>query len=133
MQGARVRDARVENAVGIAFNKAMAAFRVTFGQELLRRIAALRQSGGKRRAAARARGAIPAPEQRGAKRTRDQLAATAKAALGVIQARPGIIPEEIAKALGVRSKDLTLPLLVLRQRDLVTWSGQKRFTRYTAR
>jgi hypothetical protein len=81
--------------------------------------------------------AVPAPDTLGAKRTRDQLTQTADAVLEEIRKEPGIIPEAIAKKLGLRSRDITLPLAQLRgetgDKPRVKWSGVKRFTRYTAK
>lgn len=79
---------------------------------------------------------VPAPGGGGAKRTQQQLRETTEAVLAVIKANPGILPEQIAKKLALKSSDITLPLAMLREpeqgKPLVRATGVKRFTKYTA-
>ena len=83
----------------------------------------------------RARKDVSAPKAaRGkrVKRTSEDVQATATAFLAYVKANQGQRLEEIAKGLGVPTKDLKLPVIKLLEARAVRTEGQKRGTRYFA-
>jgi len=91
-----------------------------------------------RKAAGRPRGrpAAPAkaPKRRvGEKRSPQQLAQVTEQVFNHIKGNPGQGVEQIAKALGTTTKELTLPIRKLLGEKKVTSKGQKRATRYFPR
>jgi hypothetical protein len=70
------------------------------------------------------------PRRKGAKRSPDEIAGTVTALQAHIAANPGQRMEEIASALNVGTKDLTLPIKKLLADKSISRRGQKRATRY---
>ena len=75
----------------------------------------------------------PAGRRKGEKRAPEQLAALVDKLFSVIKSKPGQRIEEIASALGISTKELTLPAKKLIAEKRVSTKGQKRATRYFAR
>lgn len=75
------------------------------------------------RAAALAAGA-------GGRRSADQIDATCQALLGEIGSNPGQRIEQIGSAIGMRTKDLALPIRKLVAQKQIRTEGQRRATRY---
>lgn len=67
---------------------------------------------------------------RGAKRTSEDIEASAAKALAFIKAHPGLRIEQINKELGTSTKDLALPMRKLIAEKRVVTKGQKRSTTY---
>ncbi|MBN2194533.1 MAG: DNA-binding protein [Polyangiaceae bacterium] len=74
--------------------------------------------------------AIGAPRERGGKRTPDEIASTTRMVEGFIAQHPGQGVEQIAKALNVPTKELTLPIKKLIATKVLLTEGQKRATKY---
>jgi hypothetical protein len=90
------------------------------------------------KAAARPRGrpakVVAAPKRRaGEKRTPQQLGQITEQVFGYIKANGGQGVEQIAKALGTSTKELTLPIRKLLGEKKIGSKGQKRATRYFPR
>jgi len=78
--------------------------------------------------------AAPAPKRRaGEKRTPQQLAAITEQVFNYIKSNGGQGVEQIAKALGTSTKELTLPIRKLLADKKIGSKGQKRATRYFPR
>ena len=91
------------------------------------------QGGGKRRGAAR--GGAPAAGRRpkGAKRDPEDIAALTESLASFVKKTPGQRIEQIGKALGTPTKELTLPMKKLIAAKRISTKGQKRATTYFAR
>lgn len=74
--------------------------------------------------------ASPAPRRKGAKRTIEELEAMASEFLDYVTKNPGQRMEQIAKALGYSTQELTLPVKKLSNAGKVRVEGQKRATSY---
>jgi hypothetical protein len=70
---------------------------------------------------------------KGAKRTPDELAALTTAVLVAVKKNPGSRVEELARAMGLPTSDLALPMLKLREERQIVKKGEKRAARYTAK
>lgn len=86
----------------------------------------------KNAAAPRASAAPTARRDKRAKRTSEDVQATADAFLTYVKANPGQSTEQIGKALGMATKELQLPVVKLVQSRAVRTEGKKRGTRYFA-
>lgn len=75
-------------------------------------------------------GAQSLRRRRGEKRSAQQLAEAQDQLLDYVRDNPGQRMEEIARELGVATRDLTLPLRKLVASNLVSTEGQKRATCY---
>ena len=75
----------------------------------------------------------PAGRRKGEKRAPEQLAALVDKLFSLIKSKPGQRIEEIAGAMGISTKELTLPAKKLIAEKRVSTKGQKRATRYFAR
>jgi hypothetical protein len=69
---------------------------------------------------------------KGSKRSPRQLETLTNNLLGEIKAKPGQGIEQIAKRLGIRSKNLALPIKKLLARNILTKKGERRSTTYFA-
>ena len=67
-----------------------------------------------------------------AKRSSEDVQATADKFLAHVKANPGQSTEQIGKALGMATKELQLPVVKLVQSGAVRTEGQKRGTKYFA-
>lgn len=85
--------------------------------------AALRAKGGKRASA----GFV---SKRGGKRTAKELEQQGSALVTMIRQTPGIRADQLAKAMGVMTRDLALPIKKLLTDKAITKKGQKRATAY---
>lgn len=88
-------------------------------------------------AAPRRRGAAPkaaksngAARAKGAKRAPEELAALTETLYGQVKESPGLRVEELAKVMGVTTKDLALPAKKLLADGRIYTEGQKRATKY---
>ena len=93
--------------------------------------------GGRGRGAGRARnGTLPARATRrgrdaaGNRRSPEEIDRASQALLSEIQSNPGLRVEQIGRALGAATKDLSLPLKKLLSQRMVRSEGQRRATRY---
>lgn len=86
-------------------------------------------AGGRGRRAA-ARSGSAQSRRKGAKRTPEELNAMADAFLAYIKETPGQRMENIAKALGYSTQELTLPVKKLLGSSQIKVEGQKRATSY---
>lgn len=75
----------------------------------------------------------PPSRRKGEKRAPEQLAALVDKLFSLIKSKPGQRIEEIASAIGISTKELTLPAKKLIAEKRVSTKGQKRATRYFAR
>jgi hypothetical protein len=98
---------------------------------------ALVAGGGRGRGAGRAKnGAVAARGPRrgrdrgGNRRSPEEIDRASQALLSEIQSNPGLRVEQIGRALGAATKDLSLPLKKLLSQRLVRSEGQRRATRY---
>jgi hypothetical protein len=66
----------------------------------------------------------------GGRRSPDQIDATCRALLDEIGSKPGQRIEQIGSAIGMRTKDLALPIRKLVGQKQVRTEGQRRATRY---
>ena len=66
----------------------------------------------------------------GGRRSADQIDATCQALLGEIGDNPGQRIEQIGAAIGMRTKDLALPIRKLVAQKQIRTEGQRRATRY---
>jgi hypothetical protein len=66
----------------------------------------------------------------GGRRSADQIDATCRALLDEIGSRPGQRIEQIGTAIGMRTKDLALPIRKLVGQKQIRTEGQRRATRY---
>ncbi|TAJ19082.1 MAG: DNA-binding protein [Planctomycetota bacterium] len=94
---------------------------------------ALGGSAPKRRGPGRPRGAAPVA-RKGKRVKRDPAAvlAVADKVHAAIKAKPGQSVEQIGKGLGMKTKDLALPIKKLVEAKKVRTKGQRRGTRYFA-
>jgi hypothetical protein len=83
---------------------------------------------GRNGAGRRGRAALAASA--GGRRSPDQIEATCEALLGQIGANPGQRIEQIGSAIGMRTKDLALPIRKLLAQKQIRTEGQRRATRY---
>lgn len=89
--------------------------------------------GGKRRGAARAAAPASARRPKGAKRDPDDIAKLTESLAAFVKKTPGQRIEQIGKALGTPTKELTLPMKKLIAAKRISTKGQKRATTYFAR
>ena len=75
-------------------------------------------------------GGTPRVRRKSGKRSPDEIQDAATTLLDYIRENPGRRMEEIAKALGSTTKDLTLPIKKLQQQNMIKVEGQKRATCY---
>jgi hypothetical protein len=66
----------------------------------------------------------------GNRRSPEEIDRASQALLSEIQSNPGLRVEQIGRALGAATKDLTLPLKKLLSQKMVRSEGQRRATRY---
>lgn len=85
---------------------------------------------GGRNGAGRRGGRAALASAAGGRRSADQIDATCQALLGEIGANPGQRIEQIGSAIGMRTKDLALPIRKLIAQKQVRTEGQRRATRY---
>jgi hypothetical protein len=71
-----------------------------------------------------------APRERGGKRTPEEIVETTRLVEEFVGRSPGQGVEQIAKALGLPTKELTLPIKKLIAARAVMTEGQKRATKY---
>jgi hypothetical protein len=69
-------------------------------------------------------------DQASNRRSPEEIDRAAQALLSEIQSNPGLRVEQIGRALGAATKDLSLPLKKLLSQRLVRSEGQRRATRY---
>jgi DNA-binding NtrC family response regulator len=87
----------------------------------------------KARGGAKAKPAAAAKRRAGEKRTPQQLAQITEQVFNYIKSNGGQGVEQIAKALGTSTKELTLPIRKLLADKKIGSKGQKRATRYFPR
>jgi hypothetical protein len=87
-----------------------------------------RGRGGRNGAGRRGRAALATTA--GGRRSSDQIEATCEALLSAIAANPGQRIEQIGQAIGMRTKDLALPIRKLVAQKHIRTEGQRRATRY---
>jgi hypothetical protein len=88
-------------------------------------------------ASQRARGAAKRPAasfvaKSGGKRTAKELEQQGNALVSMIRQTPGIRADQLAKAMGVMTRDLALPIKKLLADKVISKKGQKRATAYFA-
>ena len=76
------------------------------------------------------RGARAAAATSGGRRSPDQIDSTCQALMGEIGSNPGQRIEQIGSAIGMRTKDLALPIRKLIAQKQIRTEGQRRATRY---
>lgn len=76
------------------------------------------------------RGAAGFVAKRGGKRTAKELEQQGSALVSMIRQTPGIRADQLAKAMGVMTRDLALPIKKLLADKAITKKGQKRATAY---
>lgn len=89
--------------------------------------------GSKRRGAARTAAPAAARRPKGAKRDPEDIAALTESLAAFVKKTPGQRIEQIGKALGTPTKELTLPMKKLIAAKRISTKGQKRATTYFAR
>ena len=105
-------------------------------QQALETLSAALVAGGRARAgrgrngAATVRVARRGRDQAGNRRSPEEIDRAAQALLSEIQSNPGLRVEQIGRALGAATKDLSLPLKKLLSQRMVRSEGQRRATRY---
>jgi hypothetical protein len=106
-------------------------------QQALETLSAALVAGGRARAARGRNGAATARVGRrggrdvaGNRRSPEEIDRAAQALLAEIQSNPGLRVEQIGRALGAATKDLSLPLKKLLSQRMVRSEGQRRATRY---
>lgn len=105
-------------------------------KQALETLSAALVAGGRARAAQGRNGAATARvgrrgrDQAGNRRSPEEIDRAAQALLAEIQANPGLRVEQIGRALGAATKDLSLPLKKLLSQRMVRSEGQRRATRY---
>ncbi len=87
-----------------------------------------RGRGGRNGAGRRGRAALATSA--GGRRSADQIEATCEALLSQIGSNPGQRIEQIGSAIGMRTKDLALPIRKLVAQKQIRTEGQRRATRY---
>lgn len=102
-------------------------------EETVASFSAMLASGGTSAGAPAGRSARPSRKASGGKRTTEELAAFKADLLGFIKKHPGLRTEQIAKEMGVSTKELQLPMLQLRDEKSIRMKGQKRAAQYFAR
>jgi len=85
------------------------------------------------RAASAAPPAKPARKGKRAKRTPEDVAKMGEAVVAYVAKNPGQSVEQIGKALGVKTKDLALPIIRMVEAKKLKTKGQRRGTPYFAR
>lgn len=86
--------------------------------------------GGSPRGKAGKRGGSSFVAKRGGKRTAQELEQQGSALVTMIRQTPGIRADQLAKAMGVMTRDLALPIKKLLADKAITKKGQKRATAY---
>ena len=76
------------------------------------------------------RGGRVALASAGGRRSADQIDSTCQALIGEIGSNPGQRIEQIGSAIGMRTKDLALPIRKLIAQKQIRTEGQRRATRY---
>ena len=76
------------------------------------------------------RGRAALASSAGGRRSADQIEATCEALLSQIGSNPGQRIEQIGSAIGMRTKDLALPIRKLVAQKQIRTEGQRRATRY---
>lgn len=76
------------------------------------------------------RGRVALATTAGGRRSADQIEATCEALLGQIGSNPGQRIEQIGAAIGMRTKDLALPIRKLVAQKQIRTEGQRRATKY---
>ncbi len=105
-------------------------------QQALETLSAALVAGGRarpgrgRNGAATVRVARRGRDQAGNRRSPEEIDRAAQALLSEIQSNPGLRVEQIGRALGAATKDLSLPLKKLLSQRMVRSEGQRRATRY---
>lgn len=69
-------------------------------------------------------------DRSGNRRSPEEIDRASQALLAEIQSNPGLRVEQLGRALGAATKDLTLPLKKLLSQRMVRSEGQRRATRY---
>jgi len=77
--------------------------------------------------------AKPARKGKRAKRTPEDVARMGEAVVAYVAKNPGQSVEQIGKALGVKTKELALPVIRMLDEKMLATKGQRRGTRYFAR
>jgi hypothetical protein len=85
---------------------------------------------GRGRNGAGRRGRAALASTAGGRRSADQIEATCEALLSQIGSNPGQRIEQIGSAIGMRTKDLALPIRKLVAQKQIRTEGQRRATRY---
>ena len=85
---------------------------------------------GGRNGAGRRGGRAALAASAGGRRSADQIDATCEALLAAIASSPGQRIEQIGSAIGMRTKDLALPIRKLLAQKQIRTEGQRRATRY---
>ncbi len=106
-------------------------------QQALETLSSALVAGGRARAGRGRNGAVTAPrvtrrgrDAAGNRRSPEEIDRAAQALLSEIQSNPGLRVEQIGRALGAATKDLSLPLKKLLSQRMVRSEGQRRATRY---
>jgi Fic family protein len=74
----------------------------------------------------------PSLKARAARRTNEDLRVVERALVAFVEKHPGLRVEQISKALGTETRELTLPIRKLVASGALRSQGQKRATRYFA-
>jgi hypothetical protein len=93
-------------------------------------LAGRRGRGGRNGTAARRAGRPALAASAGGRRSPDQIDATCQALLSEIAGNPGQRIEQIGANIGMRTKDLALPIRKLVAQKQIRTEGQRRATRY---
>jgi len=88
---------------------------------------------GRRKSAARGGASASSRRAKGAKRDPEDIAALTESLASFVKKSPGQRIEQIGKALGTPTKELTLPMKKLIAAKRISTKGQKRATTYFAR
>lgn len=105
-------------------------------QQALETLSAALAAGGRGRATRGRNGTAPVRVARrgrdagGNRRSPEEIDRASQALLSEIQSNPGLRVEQIGRALGAATKDLSLPLKKLLSQRMVRSEGQRRATRY---
>lgn len=71
--------------------------------------------------------------KKGARRTAGELEKQGATLISIVQKNPGIRADQIAKTLGVATRDLALPIKKLLEDKAISKKGQRRATAYYAK